>query len=80
VDLSEISPRLSRKRCDERLSNENFNVGNRSRDNAKDQHSFRCVQVQATMAGAVASFRFWLSKKRRAEVISASATVYDRQL
>ena len=55
-------------------------MGNRSRDNVKDQHSFGCVQVQATVARAVASFRFGLGIKRRAEVISTSATVYDLQL
>jgi len=84
VNLSEISSHLSRKFRDELLSNlvavEDFNVSNCSRDNVKDQHSFDCVQVQTTVARAVASFRFGLGIKRRAEVISASATVYDLQL
>jgi len=55
-------------------------VGNLSSDYVNEQHSFGCVQVDATMARAVVSFGFWLSVERRAEVIPAPATVYDRQL
>ena len=59
---------------------EDFNVGNLSLDYVNEQHSFFCVQVQATMARTIAPFGFWLSIERRAEVVSTPATVLDRQL
>jgi hypothetical protein len=59
---------------------EDFNVGNLSLDYVDEQHSFGCIQVQATMARTIVSFGFWLGIERRTEVISTPATVCNCQL
>jgi hypothetical protein len=58
---------------------ENFDIGNRVCHDINYQHSFGWFQHQASMAGTIGSFRLGLCVKRRAEVISAPATIYNRQ-